>query len=292
MVFVIAEIGVNHNGSLETAKELVTLSKAVGANAVKFQAFTPVALDPPGARRDMLKKLRLTPFDLYSLADYCKGVNIEFMATPFDVKWLKDLASTGIRRIKISSSSIDDVELLTAATKIFYRNGPRLPVILSTGLANKTQIERALEILSGGDVTLMHCVSEYPTPIENVNLHRLSALKAFGTRVGLSDHSTSIYPAIAAVAMGATVIEKHITFDRTADGPDHKASIDPLLFEDMVRGIREIEKALGDGSLEPKAPQEIWDVKKGRDEWRSALSEMEDTAGAYLPSQAQDAFPF
>lgn len=269
MVFVIAEVGVNHNGDIDEAHRLVDVALAAGADAVKFQAFTPKRLDPPGPRRDMLSLLKLNKFQLNDLAEYCEGAGIEFMATPFDVEWLEWLVSVGIKRIKISSGSSSDSGLIAAAE----RTG--LPVILSTGMTSEPELVVAVCLLRTAHLTLMHCVSAYPTKPEILNLRRISSLKStfssFGVSVGLSDHSTSIFPAVAAVALGASVIEKHITLDQKASGPDHASSLEPKKFARMVRAIREVEASMGDGKLFGCiADPAVLAAKKERDEWRNS----------------------
>lgn len=265
MVFIIAEAGINHNGSLLQAYKLVDAAYDCGADAVKFQAFTPDVLDPPGDRRDLLQQLVLDHEDFELLFEHCNDTNIEFMATPFDAQWLKFLVNLGMKRIKISSCSIDDTNLLDCAYKT------ELPVYVSTGLCTEAELYKAMAVVYR-NMTLMHCVSEYPTPLALVNLRRMQELRKFGLPVGLSDHSMSIYPAIAAVGMGATVIEKHLTLDRCAKGPDHVASLEPDDFSEMVIGIRAAENALGSASLyNINTTSDAFLMKKERDEWRNTL---------------------
>lgn len=270
MVFVIAEVGINHNGSLIDAYRLIDEAHDCGADAVKFQAFSPEKLDPPGPRRDILKSLVLSESAFRLIYKHCAEISMEFMATPFDVEWLHFLVNLGMKRIKISSGSIGDIKLLSAAART------ELPVYLSTGLASEAELYTALRIIYR-NMTLMHCVSEYPTPISHINLRRMQTLRKFGLPVGLSDHSMSIYPAIAAVGMGATAIEKHITLNRSSNGPDHIASLEPDDFSEMVCGIRAVENALGDAKLFNDNKSEAFDIKKERDEWRNMLSEMAGT---------------
>jgi len=274
VVFIIAEIGVNHGGSLNEAYRLVEAARACGADAVKFQAFSPDRLDPPGPRRDMLRKLAFDRTQFACLFEYCEQLAIEFMATPFDVEWLNYLVDLGMKCIKVSSSSIGDSPLLSAIAQT------RLPVILSMGLATKAEMNRAINCLSRRDVTLLHCVSEYPADPAMLNLRRMRSLHDYAASVGFSDHSTSVYPPIAAVALGATVIEKHLTLCRDADGPDHAASVEPHEFMAMVQGCREVEWALGNGELFPPLPVEAEKIKKGRDEWRNTSLATAGTVGS------------
>lgn len=252
---VIAEAGVNHNGDVRLAHELVDAAKAVGADAVKFQMFDPKRLDPPGERRDMLKGLVLRPADFCGMKDHADSVGVEFMATPFDVGSLMFLAELGIQRIKISSADLRNDTLLKATAGC--------PVILSTGMATLEEIERAIGILRKRPV-LLHCTSAYPAPVEDVNLRAMQGLRPFGSAVGLSDHTPSLVIPAAAVAMGAVVIEKHLTLDCRMEGPDHRASLEPRDFAEMVANIREVEAALGDGVKRPMPSEAA--VMKVRDE--------------------------
>ena len=241
MTFIIAEAGVNHNGSLIDAIDLINEAKWAKADAVKFQTFEPEELDPPGSRRDMLEQLKLSDLFHLKLKTHAAKIGIEFMSTPFDAASLKFLVKDiGIKRIKIASGHLDNAPLLRAA------KDTGLPVLLSTGMAEESMIRRAL-IHLGSDVTLLHCTSAYPCPDEDVNLRAVVSLRDFGLEVGFSDHSLGITAAIGAVALGATVIEKHLTLDKKALGPDHKASAEPAEFAEMVRHIRRFRKQTGDG---------------------------------------------
>lgn len=235
-VFVIAEAGVNHNGSLETALELCSAAKEAKADAVKFQLFNSERLNKPE-----LKPLEMSPSRLRDIKAYCKAIDIEFLCTPFDVDSLDCLLKMGVQRLKISSGCLTDNDLLYAA----YRSG--LPVILSTGMSTILEIHRALDMLHDY-VTLLHCTSAYPCPIHAVNLKAMDDLaKTFRRPVGYSDHTQGITIAVAAAARGATVIEKHLTLSRNQEGPDHKASIEPGEFSTMVSAVRTVEESLGDG---------------------------------------------
>lgn len=237
MTFIIAEVGVNHNGSVDLAKHLLSVAKACGADAVKFQLFDAEKLGRPE-----IKHLELSRDDMMNLYGRCNALGIEFMCTPFDVESLEFLVPL-LKRIKISSGCIGNVPLLEAA------RDSGLPVILSTGMSNEDDIARALDIL--GAATLLHCTSSYPCPLEDVNLRAMERLRCFGYPVGYSDHTDGILVPLAAVAMGATVLEKHLTLSRNMEGPDHFASIEPKRFAKMVFEIRSLEKALGDGVKRP-----------------------------------------
>jgi sialic acid synthase SpsE len=239
-VFVIAEIGCNHQGDLDKAKRLIDAAKVAGADAAKFQLFRSQKL----WRDDRLKHLELRFSEMVVLHHYCQQVGIEFMCTPFGVEeviLLKPL----LKRYKIASGCITRRPILEAVSDT------GLPVILSTGMSTQEEIGEAIEILDGTgtcELTLLHCTSAYPCPIDQVNLRAMETMLHWHRcPVGYSDHTLGITVAIAAIAMGAQVIEKHLTLDCTATGPDHAASIEPEEFGVMVRAIRTVEEALGDG---------------------------------------------
>lgn len=250
MTFIVAEAGVNHNGSLEQAFKLADAAKAAGADAVKFQLFDAVKLG-----REELRYLQFSREQMKVVKAWCVSIGIEFMCTPFDVDSLDYLVDIGVKRLKISSGCLRNFDILYAA----YQSG--LPVILSTGMSSMEEVRKALGTLHG-HVTLLHCTSEYPCKVENVNLKAMDTLREFGYPVGYSDHTEGIIVAVAAAARGATVIEKHLTLDRLQDGPDHKASIEPGAFRAMVSGIRNVARAMGDGvkRLQPceLAVREMW----------------------------------
>lgn len=254
MTFIIAEAGVNHDGSLDKARALIDAAIAVGADAVKFQTFSPDLLDPPGERRDMLRGLVFSAGAQMNLKAYADGLGIEFMSTPFDVGSLRFLVNEiGVKRIKIASGHLDNWPLLDAARE------SGLPILLSTGMADRNKIAAAWSYLHC-DVTLMHCTSAYPCPDDDVNLNAIRTLMGFGhAEIGFSDHSEGIVASLAAVAMGATVIEKHLTLDRNAQGPDHKASAEPDEFAEMVKHIRLLEKQMGDG-VKRTMPSEVYAI--------------------------------
>ena len=236
-VCVIAEVGVNHGGKFSEALHLIDAAKAAGADAVKFQLFDSRKLWGD----DRIRHLELTRAQMLDLRAYALSTGLEFLCTPFGVEealFLKPL----VKRMKIASGCIRKHELLREI------RDTDLPVILSTGMSRLQEIDDAIEELDGSDITLLHCTSSYPCAIEDVNLKVMGRLRErFGLDVGYSDHTQGITVAIAATALGATVIEKHLTLDRTAEGPDHKASIEPEEFRVMVSAIRTVETALGDG---------------------------------------------
>ncbi len=264
-VLIIAEAGVNHNGDINIAKELVREAKRCGADIVKFQTFIPeklasrhavmadyqkknMGVDEP--QDAMLGRLTLKRQEYVALADYCRETGIQFLSTPFEVEsmqFLNDLQDVW----KIPSGEITNYPFLVEIAKTGK------DIILSTGMSTLQEAEDALAVLRGngaGKITLLHCTTNYPTPMEDVNLNAMLTLKEqFGCAVGYSDHTRGIEVPIAAVALGAEVIEKHFTLDRHMEGPDHKASLEPDELEAMVKAIRNIEKALGDGI---KAPSE------------------------------------
>lgn len=234
MTFIIAEAGVNHNGCLECGLDLIDAAKAAGADAVKFQHFNSQRLWGD----DRIKHLELSNDAMLAMKAHADKAGIEFMCTPFGVPELEFLTPL-LKRIKIASGCLRKYDLLYTA----YQTG--LPVILSTGMNTIPEIAKARGMLAA-NVTLLHCTSAYPCPINEVNLAAMDVLRSrFNLPVGYSDHSNGIVVSIAAVARGATVIEKHLTLDRNAKGPDHKASIEPEDFRIMVSGIRLIEQAIG-----------------------------------------------
>lgn len=263
-IFIIAEAGVNHNGKIEIAKKMVDAAVLAGADAVKFQTFKPENLVSKSARKaeyqtettdktefqfDMLKRLELTPDMHELLIDYCRQKNILFLSTPFDIESLHYLVQCGLDIIKIPSGEITNYPYLREVGKTGKR------IILSTGMSTLDEVRDAVKVLKENgsqDITLLHCNTEYPTPYMDVNLKAMLTLKnELGVTVGYSDHTLGIEVSIAAAALGATVIEKHFTLDRTMEGPDHKASLEPNELRAMVRAIRNIELALGSEKKEP-----------------------------------------
>ena len=263
-VFVIAEAGVNHNGSLELAKKLVDAAKDAGADCVKFQTFVSKNIvsknavkaeyqkqqtEPEESQHDMLKKLELSFDEFVELNEYCKSKSIEFMSTAFDFDSIDFLDSLEMGTWKIPSGDITNLPYLIKIAKL------NKPVILSTGMSTMEDIRSAIKALKengAAELTVLHCTTEYPTPFEDVNLRAMNTIKEeFGVKVGYSDHTKGIEVPIAAVALGAKVIEKHFTLDRTMEGPDHKASLEPNELKAMVDSIRHIELALGNGMKQP-----------------------------------------
>lgn len=267
-VFVIAEAGVNHNGSLDLALELVDVAAAAGADAVKFQTFRADALvtgsagkaayqqraTGDGSQLAMLKRLELDESAHRAIAARCAERGIEFMSAPFDHESLDLLVRLDVRRLKLGSGELTNGPLLAAAA----RTG--LPLILSTGMSTLEEVREALQLVrdaGSDDVTLLHCTSEYPAPPDEVNLRAMATMRdALGVPVGYSDHTVGITVALAAVAMGASVIEKHFTTDRSLSGPDHRASLEPTELAELVATARTVEAALGDGVKRP-SPSEL-----------------------------------
>ncbi len=270
-VVVIAEAGVNHNGDLELARELVRAGARAGADYVKFQTFDADRLVSRDARKAeyqarnsggdetqyaMLKRLQLTEEMHRILLQECASAGVGFLSTPFDELSADQLVELGVPLLKISSGDITNVPFLR------HLGSKKLPTILSTGMANLGEVEAAVHWLTEGGlererITLLHCTSEYPAPLDSVNLRAMETLRtALGLPVGYSDHTLGTSVAVAAAALGATVIEKHFTLDRNLPGPDHKASLLPEELERMIREIREVSRALGSPRKGP-SPQEI-----------------------------------
>jgi len=289
-IYIIAEAGVNHNGSLDMAKELVKVAKVAGADAVKFQTFKAENLVTKQAQQAdyqvenlgkatsqlaMLKKLELTYDEFIELQSFCKTEQIEFLSTPFDFESVDFLLDElGVTTAKIPSGE------LTNAPFLHYIASKGKSIILSTGMATIEEIHEALAFIAYGlarplepimleqvhafysteeakgvlrkYVILLHCTTQYPAPMDSINLKAMSEMeRIFQLPIGLSDHSEGIHIPIAAVGMGAKVIEKHFTLDRTLEGPDHVASLNPEELKTMIKGIREVELALGNGIKKP-----------------------------------------
>lgn len=263
---IIAEVGVNHNGDIDLAKKLIKEAAESGADYVKFQTFRAkniVSVDAPKAeyqknnteknesQYEMIKKLELTRSNHEDIIKECRLNKIGFFSTAFDEESFDMLVEFGLDFIKIPSGELTNLPLLRYMTRLGK------PVILSTGMACLGEIEAAIEVIeasgtSRNKITILHCTTEYPTPMVDVNLHAMVSMKkAFGVEIGYSDHTPGIEVPIAAVALGARVIEKHFTLDRSLPGPDHKASLEPNELRAMVEGIRNIEVALGDGIKRP-----------------------------------------
>tara|TARA_B110001469_G_C9647825_1_gene328570 strand:- start:3179 stop:4201 length:1023 start_codon:yes stop_codon:yes gene_type:complete len=266
-VIIIAEAGVNHNGDIKLAKKLIDAASEAKVDYVKFQSFKADKLVSPEAKKadyqiknigdnddsqyQMLKQLELSSEDHLELISYCNSKNISFFSTAFDVDGISYLSSLNLNVFKIPSGELTNFPYLKAIANT------RLPVILSTGMANIEEIEKAVNVLvSNGTkknlITVLHCNTEYPTPMKDVNLKAMLTIKEkLGVSIGYSDHTLGIEVPIAAVAMGAQVIEKHFTLDRNMKGPDHRASLEPHELKEMVKSIRNIEKAIsGNGVKE------------------------------------------
>jgi N-acetylneuraminate synthase/N,N'-diacetyllegionaminate synthase len=274
--FIIAEAGVNHDGSVDVALRLVETAKACGADAVKFQSFRADRIVTRSAAKavyqerttagteshfEMLKRLELSADAHRRLIDHCREVKIEFLSSPFDEESVDLLDAMGISQFKVPSGEITNLPLLQHIAR------KRRPVILSTGMATLGEVEEAVHALhaaGAAQITLLHCVTEYPAPYAEINLRAMLTLKAaFGLPVGYSDHTDGVEVAIAAVALGAEVIEKHFTLDRALPGPDHAASLEPAELTQMVAAIRNVESALGNGIKVP-APCERQNILVAR----------------------------
>jgi len=271
-VFVIAEAGVNHNGSIKLAKELIDAAVESGADAVKFQTFKAENLvsktaekadyqkkttDASESQFDMIKKLELDLDTHKELIVYCQVKNIMFLSTPFDRDSINLLNELELQIFKIPSGEITNLPYLRHIGSLNKK------VILSTGMSNLREIGDALDILTSAgtikeNITVLHANTMYPTPMEDVNLNAMLTIqKEFDVAVGYSDHTLGIEVDIAAVALGASIIEKHFTLDKTMDGPDHKASLEPKELNAMVLAIRNIEKALGSSEKKPSPSESV-----------------------------------
>jgi N-acetylneuraminate synthase len=264
---IIAEAGVNHNGSVELAFRLVDAAAQAGADYVKFQTFRTeklVTRQAPKANYqkltsgagesqfDMLKRLELPPSAFRDIAAYCGQQKIGFLSTPFDAKSAAFLVDIGMQALKVSSGDLTDIPLLRQLGAM------GLPIILSTGMATLGEVDDALEALEAAGtplerVTILHCTTEYPAPVQDVNLRAMLTLGTAFPRasIGYSDHTEGIDIPIAAAALGARVLEKHVTLDRSMEGPDHRASLEPQELAQMVRAVRRVTSALGDGRKRP-----------------------------------------
>jgi N,N'-diacetyllegionaminate synthase len=270
-VFIIAEAGVNHNGSLSIALNMIDAAAKVGADAIKFQTFKAekmVSKSAPKAlyqkqrtnnkqtQLEMLSKLELTYEEHLELLNHTNRRHIKFLSTPFDLESIELLNNLGLDTFKIPSGEITNLPYLQRIGRL-NKN-----IILSTGMSTLDEIKIALDILisqgtSKKKITVLHATTEYPAPYEEVNLRAITTIKKkFGVKVGYSDHTAGIEVAVAAVVLGACVIEKHFTLDRNMEGPDHKASLEPNEFSQMVMAIRHIEMALGNGIKKP-SPSEL-----------------------------------
>ena len=257
---IIAEVGINHNKSMYLAKKLIKKAKDAGADYVKFQIFNPSEVLSIHAKKSsyqkvnsrdnesqlsMIKKFELKNKEFLILKKECKKSDIKFLCSPFDVQSAFFLKKIGEKIIKIPSGEITNLLLLKEVGKF------KIKIILSTGMSNLKEIDQAINILIKNgtkkkDISILHCVTSYPTPMKFVNLKVLTVMKKkYNLEVGFSDHTKGIEASVAAVALGAKIIEKHITLDKNASGPDHKSSLNPEEFKEMVKSIRNIELALG-----------------------------------------------
>lgn len=261
-VIVIAEIGVNHNGSLKLAKELIDQCAVAGADYAKFQTFTATDLASADAKSagyqrragagdrqiDLLTELELTQFEFRELVQFCSDRGIGFLTTAHDLPSARFVIGLQSDYLKVPSGDVTNLPLL----RLFSQQ--RTPVLLSTGASEAMEVSRAVEVLQSGglrrsQITVMQCTSEYPAPFAEANLQAMVSMgRDLGVPIGYSDHTDGVNTALAAVALGATVIEKHITLDRTMPGPDHRASLEPREFQEMVIGIHQVTAAMGSGT--------------------------------------------
>lgn len=265
---IIAEAGVNHNGNIDLAKQLVDVAKEAGADIVKFQTadleslvsvcaemadYQKQNIGQTKSQKEMLSKLLLSYDEFIDLERYCRQVGIQFLSTPFDLRSI-DFLEPLVKIWKIPSGEITNLPYLEKISHI------QKPIILSTGMSELVEIDDALKILRNNgneEITLLHCTTEYPAPYNDVNLKAMKTLeREFGYPIGYSDHTSGIEVSVAAAAMGAMVIEKHFTLDKSMQGPDHKASLEPDELRAMVKAIRHVDQALGDEKKEPM-PSEI-----------------------------------
>ncbi|MDH3346508.1 MAG: N-acetylneuraminate synthase [Desulfobulbaceae bacterium] len=270
-IYIIAEAGVNHNGSLEIAKKMIVAAAEAEVDAVKFQTFRAEAIacgyatkavyqrkttDSGESQLEMLEKLELDRNAHEDLQLFCTEYQLQFLSSPFDIDSITLLYDMGLRIFKIPSGEITNLPYLRKIGSL------KCKVLLSTGMSELAEVEQAIKVLTingtkKSDIVVLHCNTEYPTPMQDVNLRAmLTMAEQFEVEVGYSDHTSGIEMPIAAAALGATVIEKHFTLDRTMVGPDHEASLEPDELKEMVRAVRNIEKGLGNGEKRPR-PSEL-----------------------------------
>lgn len=271
-VMIIAEAGVNHNGSMENAFRLVDVAADAGVDYIKFQTFKAEKLVSNSAKKadyqilntrkseetqlQMLRKLELSQEQHAELITYCQKKNIQFFSTAFDLDSLEYLNEVGLKMVKIPSGEITNLPYLRKAARLFRQ------VILSTGMTTISEIKDAVSVfteagISKENITILHCNTEYPTPMDDVNLKAMLHIRqVFGTEIGYSDHTLGIEVPIAAVALGASIIEKHFTLNKTMNGPDHSASLEPDELKAMVSAIRNLEKALSGSGTKEVSPSE------------------------------------
>ena len=265
-VFIVAEAGINHNGNMEVARKMVVAAHKAGADAIKFQTFKAekgisqfapkagyqlITTSPDESQLEMAKKLELSFDDFRELSNYCSGIGIMFLSTAFDEESLYFLMELGQKYIKIPSGEVTNLPYLRKAGAMNRK------IIMSTGMMDLNEIGSAIDILTDAgtdrkNITLLHCNTQYPTPMEDVNLFAMKTIqKRYGLDVGYSDHTLGIEIPLAAVALGATVIEKHFTLDKSMKGPDQTASLNPDELAAMVKAIRNVELSIGSGIKKP-----------------------------------------
>jgi len=279
-IFIIAEIGINHNGEIEIAKEMIKKAKKAGADCVKFQTFKtekflsknieiPEHVESKETFFDDMKKLEFTEEELKELYNYCQENNIMFLSSVFDKESVDLLDEIGMPAFKVASCDLNNLPFLKYIAK------KQKPIILSTGMGSIGEIEEAINVIKNegnDDIILLHCVSMYPPKLEDINLNSMKTLKkAFKIPVGFSDHTIGTHIPLAAVALGAVTIEKHFTLDKEMEGPDHEVSMEPQELEDMINKIRDIQMSMGDGIKQP-TPDEI----KMRKAFRRSLVAKQD----------------
>lgn len=293
-VFFIAEAGVNHNGDIGLALKLVDVARQAGADAVKFQTFRAEAISAPEApmadyqkaragapsQVEMLRRLELPHADFARIADHCRATGIEFMSSPFDLDSATFLASIGMTKFKLASGEITNAPFVRGVARLAAEAGGS--VILSTGMSTLDEVAEAVGWIGGAgcsDLTILHCVSNYPAPAKDANLRAMDTLAAaFGHPIGWSDHTLGDAVSLAAVARGARMVEKHFTLDKALAGPDHAMSLSPQELTHLIAGVRAVEAALGDGIKRPvDAEREIMTVAR-----RSLFAARDIAAGAVV----------
>lgn len=296
-VFIIAEVGVNHNGDIGIAKKLVDIAEDAGADAVKFQVFKAEKVvirnaekakyqkettDSEESQYGMIKKLELTREAFKELSDYANKIGIMFLASPFDKESVDLLEEIDVPAFKVGSGELTNFPILK------YIASKRKPIILSTGMATLIEIKEAIGIIKEqgvDDIIILHCITNYPVKIEDVNLRAIQTLRAaFKLPVGFSDHTLSITIPATAVALGACVIEKHFTLNRDLPGPDHRASLEPHELREMIKTVKDVEKALGNGTKKPTPEEE--EIKKVAR--RSIVAKVEIPKGTVITDDMLD----
>ena len=295
--FIIAEAGVNHNGDINLAKKLIDVAREAGADAIKFQTFKAEEVTTKNAEKaqyqkqttgaeesqfEMIKRLELAESDFEELFDYAQKKGLVFLSSPFDKRSVDLLDELGVTAFKVGSGEITNFSLLKHIAQ------KKKPIILSTGMSTLSEVEEALAVIHKeglAEIILLHCVSCYPAKVEDMNLRAMEPLRqAFKLPVGLSDHTLGITIPVAAVALGACLIEKHFTLDKSLPGPDHRASLEPDELRQMVRAIRDVERALGSGVKEPTLEEEE-NKKVAR---RSIVAKVDIPEGAIIAEEMLD----